>query len=81
MDDKAKTIAPDALTRFLAGYAPLEGVADELKRPDGSLRPVWAPLMRHLAGQSTEKLARAFARGDQYLHDTGVYFRQYSGDD
>ncbi|MCA0845823.1 circularly permuted type 2 ATP-grasp protein [Salipiger thiooxidans] len=81
MDDKAKTIAPDALKRFLAGYAPLEGVADELKRPDGSLRPVWAPLMRHLAGQSTEKLARAFARGDQYLHDTGVYFRQYTGDD
>ncbi|WP_236016548.1 circularly permuted type 2 ATP-grasp protein [Salipiger abyssi] len=79
MQDEADTMTPDALSRFLAGYKPLAGVADELKRPDGSLRPVWASLMRYLAGQSAETLARAFARGDQYLHDTGVYFRQYTG--
>ncbi|MAB04472.1 MAG: hypothetical protein CML50_00425 [Rhodobacteraceae bacterium] len=72
-------MAPDALTRFLDGYAPLSGVADELKRPDGSLRPVWGKLMRHLAAQSPETLARSFARGDQYLHDTGVYYRQFTG--
>ncbi|MCR8550333.1 circularly permuted type 2 ATP-grasp protein [Salipiger sp. P9] len=72
-------MAPDMLSRLLAGYSPLTGVADELKRPDGSLRPVWEPLMRYLSEQSAETLARAFARGDQYLHDTGVYFRQYTG--
>ncbi|WP_417742596.1 circularly permuted type 2 ATP-grasp protein [Salipiger sp.] len=72
-------MTPEQMTRFLSGYAPIEGVADELKRADGSMRPVWDPLMRHLAGQSAETLARAFARGDQYLHDTGVYFRQHSG--
>ena len=52
-------MAPDQMTRFLSGYAPIEGVADELKRPDGSMRPVWTPLMRHLAGQSAETLARS----------------------
>ncbi|EIE48912.1 circularly permuted type 2 ATP-grasp protein [Salipiger aestuarii] len=74
-----KAGTPDALSRFLSGYDPLPGVADELKRPDGTMRPVWEPLMRYVAGKSPEQLARAFARGDQYLHDTGVYFRQYSG--
>ncbi|MBU2960621.1 circularly permuted type 2 ATP-grasp protein [Citreicella sp. C3M06] len=67
--------------RFLQGYESLPGVADELKRPDGTLRPVWDPLIRYLASKSPEQLARSFARGDQYLHDTGVYFRQYSGDE
>ncbi|GGG73473.1 hypothetical protein GCM10011415_22230 [Salipiger pallidus] len=69
----------DPLRRFLEGYAPLEGVSDELMQPDGSLRPVWDPLLRRLAEQGAHDRDSAFARGDQYLRDTGVYFRQYSG--
>ncbi|HBS99834.1 circularly permuted type 2 ATP-grasp protein [Salipiger marinus] len=80
MQDGAKVSAPDAVQRFLQGYRPPPGVADELLQRDGRLRPVWAPLIRHLAAQGPETRARAFARGDQYLHDTGVYFRQYTGD-
>ena len=71
--------ARDPLRRFLEGYAPLEGVSDELMQPDGSLRPVWEPLLRRLAEQGAHDRTSAFARGDQYLRDTGVYFRQYSG--
>ncbi|WP_226621863.1 circularly permuted type 2 ATP-grasp protein [Alloyangia pacifica] len=71
---------PETVAKFLQGYSPPSGVADELLRSDGSLRPAWQPLIRHLAAQSAETRARAFARGDQYLHDTGVYFRQHTGE-
>lgn len=70
--------APD-LARLLAAYPLRPGIADELLQPDGSLRPVWAPLLELLAQETPEGLAARFARGDQYLHDTGVYFRQHSG--
>ncbi|EPX75892.1 circularly permuted type 2 ATP-grasp protein [Salipiger mucosus] len=79
-EDGTETAPADkARARLLDGYDPPPGVADELKRADGSLRPVWAPLIDHLAAQSSETRARSFARGDQYLHDAGVYFRQYTG--
>lgn len=79
MSNRSGTLAPDALKRLLAGYAPHTGVADELMREDGTLRPVWQPLVQHLAALSPEARARSFARGDQYLHDAGVYFRQNTG--
>ena len=67
----------DPVARLLAGYRPPPGVADELLDPEGRLRPVWGPFVRHLARLSPEELARRFARGDQYLRDAGVFFRQY----
>ncbi|MEM8730142.1 MAG: circularly permuted type 2 ATP-grasp protein [Pseudomonadota bacterium] len=55
-------------------------MADELLKPDGSLRTVWGPLLDHVADLAPEALAQRFARGDQYLRDAGVYYRQYSED-
>ncbi|WP_127902554.1 circularly permuted type 2 ATP-grasp protein [Solirhodobacter olei] len=69
---------PD-LSRLLAAYPLRDGAADELLRANGALRPVWRPLLDLLSRESPEQLAARFARGDQYLHDTGVYFRQHSG--
>ncbi|MGR3805792.1 circularly permuted type 2 ATP-grasp protein [Marinibacterium profundimaris] len=63
---------------LVEGYDPPDGVADELLKPDGSLRPVWRPLIEHATRLSPEALAQRFARGDQYLRDAGVYYRQYS---
>ncbi|MBB96581.1 MAG: hypothetical protein CML68_18535 [Rhodobacteraceae bacterium] len=63
---------------LIEGYAPPDGVADELLKPDGTLRPVWRPLLEHLSQLPPEALAQRFARGDQYLADAGVYYRQYS---
>ena len=63
---------------LIEGYDAPDGVADELLKPDGSLRPVWRPLINHLAALPPEALAQRFARGDQYLRDAGVYYRQYS---
>ncbi|GAA4224217.1 putative circularly permuted ATP-grasp superfamily protein/putative alpha-E superfamily protein [Sagittula marina] len=62
-------------------YQPPEGVADELLQADGSIRPVWRPMIEHLATRGATALAGDFARGDQYLHDAGVYYRQYTGSD
>jgi uncharacterized circularly permuted ATP-grasp superfamily protein/uncharacterized alpha-E superfamily protein len=62
----------------LSDYRPPEGVADELLRPDGTPRPVWQPLIDHLTNTPAAELAEDFARGDQYLSDAGVYYRQNS---
>ncbi len=72
--DRAPARAPD----WLDAYQPLAGVSDELLRSDGGIRDVWEPLIRHLARQTPEESATAFARGSQYLRDAGVYFRQYT---
>ncbi len=51
--------------------------SDEMLAPDGTVKPVWAPFFAHLAKLSPEELAQRFSRGDQYLRDAGVLFRQY----
>lgn len=56
------------------------GVADELYDANGQMRPVWEPFIDQLRRLSSEDCATHFARGDQYLRDAGVYFRQYSTD-
>ncbi len=68
---------PSGLAQLLAGYAPFEGVADEMVAPDGALRPLWRPFLERLAGLSAEELARSMARANQYLRDAGVFFRHY----
>ncbi|WP_417205378.1 circularly permuted type 2 ATP-grasp protein [Antarctobacter sp.] len=65
----------------LEHYQPPKGVADELLRRDGSLRPAWKPMIDHLAGRDPGQVAQDFARGDLYLQDAGVYYRQYTGDE
>lgn len=62
---------------ILDGYGTLPGVSDELLDPEGRVRPVWQPLIDHLAALTPEETAARFARGDRYLRDAGVYFRQY----
>ncbi|MGB7432712.1 MAG: circularly permuted type 2 ATP-grasp protein [Ahrensia sp.] len=50
---------------------------DEMLRPDGTIKPVWQPFFDHLAGLSSHELGLRFSRGDQYLRDAGVLYRQY----
>ena len=76
--DKVKTAGPGKTRdRGLSAYRALPGVPDELVRADGTLRPLWAPLIDHLQKLSDEDLARATGRADQYLRDSGVFYRQY----
>lgn len=67
-----------SLPPILAGYAPQPGVADELFDSEGRMRPVWAPFIAHMSGLKAAEVAARFSRGEQYLRDAGVYFRQYS---
>jgi uncharacterized circularly permuted ATP-grasp superfamily protein/uncharacterized alpha-E superfamily protein len=76
----SRTVAIPGQPGPLEHYLPPDGVADELLRRDGSLRPVWQPMIAHLAGRKPEQIAQDFARGDLYLQDAGVYYRQYTGD-
>lgn len=66
---------------LLDAYRTLPGVADELFDSEGRVRPVWQPFLRDLAGLDKEALDHALARGSQYLHDAGVFFRQYGPTD
>jgi len=67
----------DPIARLLADYRPPPGVADELLNAEGRIRPAWRPFIAHFARLSPKDIARRFARGDQYLRDAGVFFRQY----
>ena len=73
----ARPIGDDAAARLLAYYRPPETASDELLDWSGGIRPVWQPFIDHLARLGPEELTRRFARGDQYLRDAGVFFRQY----
>jgi uncharacterized circularly permuted ATP-grasp superfamily protein/uncharacterized alpha-E superfamily protein len=67
----------DALPELLAGYSPIAGVSDELMDPQGRVRPVWRHFVDQFGRMAPDDVARRFARGDQYLRDAGVFFRQY----
>lgn len=61
----------------LAGYRALPGVPDELMAPGGAPRPLWRGLVAHLDALGAEGLAQATGRAEQYLRDSGVFYRQY----
>jgi uncharacterized circularly permuted ATP-grasp superfamily protein/uncharacterized alpha-E superfamily protein len=73
----AQALPEDPLARLLVDYLPPPGAADELLDRAGRVRPVWRPFVEHLARLTPPEVARRFARGDQYLRDAGVFFRQY----
>lgn len=64
-----------------AGYRPLPGVPDEMMAPDGQVRAPWTTLLAHLDSLKPEKATQNFSRGEQYLHDAGVYYRHYGKGD
>jgi uncharacterized circularly permuted ATP-grasp superfamily protein/uncharacterized alpha-E superfamily protein len=68
------------LPGILADYTVRPGVADELFDATGAMRPAWSSFIRQLAGLTSDQMAERFARGNQYLRDAGVFYRQYSTD-
>lgn len=78
LDETAKTGDPDR--SLLRSYRPYPGVSDELLDPTGNVRPVWRPFLDHLSSLGPDDINDRFARGNQYLNDAGVYFRQYGQD-
>lgn len=72
--------AADPVAELLSGYAPYEGVPDELMDDQGNVRPVWKDFLTRLAAVPAEEIDLACARGSQYLRDAGVFFRHYGPD-
>ena len=67
----------DAALAAAGAYRTPPGAADELFDATGAVRPVWRDALAHIGAMSPDALARRFARGDQYLRDAGVFYRQY----
>ena len=63
------------------GYRPLPGTPDELIGTDGVMRDAWRGFADHFSRLTTRELAHRVTRGNQYLQDAGVFFRQYGQGD
>ncbi len=68
-----------AIEAALAAYQPITGIPDELIDPRGQIRPVWREFIDRFSQMSQDEIASRFALGDQYLADSGVYFRHVDG--
>lgn len=67
----------DLIAAYGAKVAAAASHSDEMFARDGTVKPVWDAFFRHLGGLTPDALTQRFARGDQYLRDAGVLFRQY----
>ena len=67
----------DLLAAYGAQVAAGGAHSDEVLLPDGTVKPVWEPFFTHLSNLTLDELSLRFARGDQYLRDAGVLYRQY----
>ncbi len=65
---------------WLAGYRPPAGGFDELLDEEGRVRPVWRQFAEGFAWLSEADLKQRMARGEQYLHDAGVFFRRHGAE-
>ena len=65
------------LEKALKDYKPLPGTPDEMVAADGTLRPLWRDFATAYANLAPEDIERRHARADQYLRDSGVFYRQY----
>jgi uncharacterized circularly permuted ATP-grasp superfamily protein/uncharacterized alpha-E superfamily protein len=64
---------------MIKDYRALSGIPDEMVDATGQVRPAWKGLVDHLTAMTAETLAPQIAKADQYLLDSGVFYRQYGG--
>lgn len=63
------------LAAWIADYAPLSGVPDELIGPDGHPRAHWLQLLNTLAGLGQDGVQSRFAAAARRINDMGVTYR------
>ena len=81
MAAKIEPTRKDPVAPLIAGYRTSETIPDELLGPDRTIRPVWRGFLEALAAMKPQDLAERMARGDRYLRDAGVFYRQYGRDE
>lgn len=80
MAAKVEPARQNPIAQLLAGYRTSDTIPDELMGADRAIRPVWRGFLEALAAMQPRDLAERIARGDQYLRDAGVFYRQYGRD-
>ncbi len=75
----AEKIEAAKLAAALKGYKPLPATPDEMVDATGKLRPLWRDFASAFAGLTADDIVRRTARAEQYLRDSGVFYRQYGG--
>jgi uncharacterized circularly permuted ATP-grasp superfamily protein/uncharacterized alpha-E superfamily protein len=78
VDPQAVAIEGDIARRlaaWIADYAPLPGVPDELIGPDGRPRAHWSRLLDTLAGLGRDGVRNRFAAAARRIDDMGVTYR------
>ncbi len=65
------------LAQTLKSYKPLPTTPDEMLDSAGRLRPLWRDFATAFAALTPEDIVRRTARSEQYLRDSGVFYRQY----
>ncbi len=80
MQSQSQTMNGAKPFKILETYRPLPGAPDELMTAGGDIRPAWRKFMRHFCDLSEDDIRRRFRRGDQYLKDAGVFYRQFSSE-
>ncbi|GLK74865.1 hypothetical protein GCM10008171_01170 [Methylopila jiangsuensis] len=68
-----------AVRALLKGYAPPTGIYDEMRGPDGRIRPHYREMIAALSRMSEEERGRRFGSAEQYLREAGVFYRVYGG--
>ncbi len=63
------------LRELISGYAPLNGIPDELIGADGRPRAAWARFLDELTNLDSEHIESRFAAADRHIRDTGVSYR------
>ncbi len=66
-----------AVRDLLTSYRRHAGNRDEMLDVAGQVKPAWQGFIDHLSRLSHDDLTHRFGRGDQYLRDAGVLYRQY----
>ena len=61
----------------LMGYGALGGVPDEMVSSDGAVRPLWHKFAYAFNAMDAAEITARVERADQYLRDSGVFYRQY----
>lgn len=68
---------PGEDTLRLAGYAALPGVYDELRGPDGGVRPHWTPFIHAVQALGSTELGQRRALAQRLLQENGVTYNVY----
>ena len=61
----------------IGDYRPLGSTPDEMMDALGRIRPLWRGFTDAFAALTPEDIERRQARAEQYLRDSGVFYRQY----